>query len=183
MIDVVLRLCAAFGFTFLINFIIFGLIALLVGRGQTERTQVGQVLVLIMGMSLFGTCAGFTGGMSRESAVGAIVPALFGLLGGVVLYIFGLDRSKGTIASLMAGCLSLSLFLAYSVASQIRNYDDELRDLRNHCIAAYTDGDIMGSPQALAAFEARFLPYCQSALDWNLDAYHHAKALGQTPPP
>jgi hypothetical protein len=181
MIDVVLGLCGAFLFTFVVNFIAFGLLALLMSRGKTEKAEFGHILVLIMGMSLLGACAGFTGGLSRQAAVGAIVPALFGLLGGLVLYLFGVDRSRGAIASLLAGCLSVSLFLSYSVSAQIRNYDDELRDLRDHCISAYTDSDILSNSQALAAFETRFLPYCRSALDWNLDPYHHNKALGLQP--
>lgn len=183
MIDVLLRLGAAFLFTFVINFIVFGVLALLLARSKGEKAEIGQLLVLIMGMSLFGACAGFTGGMSREPAVGAIVPALFALLGGAVLYLFGVDRSRGAIASLMAGCLSVALFLSYAVSSQMRNYDDELRDLRNHCIAAYTDGELLGNADALKAFEARFLPYCQSALDWNMDKYHRNRAAGRPPAP
>ena len=120
--------------------------------------------------------------MSREPTVGTIIPAIIGLFGGVALYLFGVDRSRGAVVSLMAACLSMSVFSAYAVSAQLRGYSDELRDLRDHCVGAYTNAAIIGNPQALKVFEANFLPYCTSALDWNLDDVHR-KIAHQTPAP
>jgi hypothetical protein len=180
MFSVILSLLGGFLATFVVNLIVFGILALVLAGKDEASAKRGEVLVLILGMSAVGTCAGFSGGLSREPAVGAIIPAMFGILGGVVVYLFGVDRKGGAMASLMAACLSVSLFVSFVVSAQYRNYNDELRDLRTHCIAAYTDGKIIGNPAALAAFETRFLPYCSSALDWNLDAYH-SKLIAPAP--
>ena len=144
MLSVIAPLTEAFLASFALNTLVFGIIALLISRAEAERATRGQLLALILGMSALGTCAGFTGGLSRESAVGPIISAMFGIFGGVSVYLFGIDRSRGAVASLMVACLSVSLFLAFVVSAQFRNYNDELRDLRTHCIAAYTDGNIIG---------------------------------------
>jgi hypothetical protein len=51
------------------------------------------VIVLLFGMAIIGSCAGLSGGMSRVGAVGSIIPAMFTLLGGVVIYLFGVDTT------------------------------------------------------------------------------------------
>jgi len=142
-----------------------------------RRRKLGDlinIIIILFALALLGACAGFAGGMSRASAVGDVIPAMFALLGGVSLYIFGLNMSRGIIASVSSACLALSLFLAYSFGSQLRHKGDEYRDLRNWCMTVYTEPDILTDPAALARFntdlmaQVGFGDFCKSVLRWDL---------------
>lgn len=174
-----LGLFQLFAVSILVSVALFGAIAVAGLKAAKVKTSAVTVVMLILGVSTLGACAGLCGGMSREPAVGAIIPALFTLLGGVVLYLFGIEKDKGSIASVASASIATTLVITYVAGAQIRNKNDELRDLRDHCIAAYTNADIVGKPKALAAFEVRFGNYCHSGLDWNLDAAHLAVAAGK----
>jgi hypothetical protein len=97
--------------------------------------------------------------------VGNIIPAMFTLLGGAVIYLFGVDTSRGALASVLGSCLAFSLFISYAVGSQIRNQlGDGYREQEAFCAKAYTDGNIIGKKEALDAFEYRFRKHCDDYL-------------------
>jgi len=57
-------------------------------QGGAAMKEAGAIL---LALALVGACAGTAGGMSRVGAVGSIVPAFLGLLGGLSIYLFGID--------------------------------------------------------------------------------------------
>jgi len=126
-----------------------------------------EISVILFALALIGACAGVAGGMSRDPAVGSIIPAFLGLLGGVAVYLFGVDQSKGLIASLAASSLALSLIFAYTISAQFRNIGDDIRDVRRICAQAYTDPDILGDTSAFERFEAEFKQRCEDAMKWH----------------
>lgn len=145
-------------------------IAVAINLATREKPRVYvQVGVLLFGVAILGATAGFAGGMSRDGAVGAIIPGALTLVGGAALYLFGADRSKGTAVSLTAGCFALALFLAYSSSSQLRNVGDEFRDLREKCAAAYTNDKLLGSEATFSRFEAAMKADCANSLSWKLN--------------
>lgn len=130
--------------------------------GRTPARETIQVVVLLISIGILGGVVGFSGGMSREAAVAAVIPAALTLVGGVALYIFGADMSRGAIVSIAAGCFALSLFFNYAAASQLRTLGSDYRELRDKCFAAYADGELMGSDSGAARFEAAFGKMCAS---------------------
>jgi hypothetical protein len=73
-------------------------------------------------VSLVGFIAGYLTGISRSPAVGTIVPAVLTLIGGLNIYLFGIDI-KNRVA--VGFCITLfSLLLFYGV--QAGSYDREL---------------------------------------------------------
>ena len=78
---------------------------------QSLRSHV-QIAVLLFGVAILGATAGFAGGMSRDGAVGVIIPGALTLVGGVAIYLFGADTTKGAAVSLTAGCFALFIGIA-----------------------------------------------------------------------
>ena len=151
-------------------FIAFGLClviavtANLIAR-QGLRTHL-QVAMLLFGVAMLGATAGFAGGMSREAAVGSIIPAALTLVGGISVYLFGADNTRGAAVSLTAACFALALFLGYSSSSQLRAIGDEFRDLRDRCVAAYVDPDLLKDAATFERFEAAMGSKCAAGLKW-----------------
>ena len=134
-----------------------------------ERRGWRTTLTLTGALALVGASAGIAGGMSRIGVVGDIVPAILGLLGAVAVYLFGIDKSRGTIASLGAVALSISFVTGYALASQYRNSNSsDYREIRAICAAAYSDPNLLADPTALAIFEKAFQDYCPSVLEWHV---------------
>ncbi len=152
------------GIAALVGAVISFMAALFVQKGNRRI-----IIVLLCALSLVGASAGIAGGMSRTGAVGAIVPAFLGLLGGVAIYLFGVDsHSKGIIASLGAAALSISLVAGYSLAAQYRKNADDHKQLRSICAKAYTDADLLGNPKSFEIFYERMGQLCFTAMTWQL---------------
>lgn len=131
-----------------------------------ENSSMKRMAVLLIALALIGTCAGFSGGMSRASAVGDIIPAFLGVIGGLSLYLFGIDTSKGLTASVGASALALSLFVSYALSSQVRNIGDDHRDIRTICATAYSNANLLSNDVAFARFEERLKNQCKGSLSW-----------------
>jgi hypothetical protein len=133
-----------------------------------QRDSWKTIGVVLISLSAIGACAGMSGGMSRAAAVGDIIPAFLGLLGGVSLYLFGVDRSKGLLASLGAAALSVSLFSGYAIGSQQRNIGDDHRELREICSSAYSNPKLVSSEAAFNRFEEKIGYLCPYAMVWHI---------------
>ena len=76
--------------------------------------------IAIFAMGLLGAVTGMLTGLSRESAVGAVLPSILSLLGGLVLYALGLQKGD---ARLISGCLialTLNLLIGAFWGSHLR---------------------------------------------------------------
>lgn len=133
-----------------------------------QRDRILQILIVLLVLSIIGACAGLAGGMSRVGAVGSIIPAFLGVLGGLSIYLFGVDRSKGLIASFGAAALSLSLIISYTAGSQFRNIGDDHRDIRSICANAYTDWQLLSSEVAFDKFRERLGNLCDKSMSWRI---------------
>lgn len=125
---------------------------------------------LLTTLALVGASAGIAGGMSRTGVVGDIVPAFLGLLGAVAVYLFGVDRSKGVIASFGAVALSISLVSGYLFSTEYRvTHISDYREIRAICATAYSNAELLNHPSAFGTFKANNLGrHCEGVLKWYL---------------
>ncbi|QFT95413.1 hypothetical protein FIU86_21350 (plasmid) [Roseovarius sp. THAF9] len=133
-----------------------------------QRESWRTVGPLLLALALVGACAGFAGGMSRASAVGDVIPAFLGLLGVVGVYLFGVDQSRGIIASFGAAALSIALLIGYASGSQYRAKPEDHRDIRAHCARAYTDADLLGNEAAFERFRQQMGNLCDASMFWRV---------------
>ena len=143
-------------------------IPLLVSCFIVKEEDRRSIMVLLGGLALVGASAGIAGGMSRTAAVGDIVPAFLGLLGGVAIYLFGVDSSKGLVASFGAAALSISLLVGYLLAAEVRNASDDQREIRAICAQAYTNADLLGNQEAFEKFKKQMGNQCNKSMWWNI---------------
>lgn len=125
-----------------------------------ERDDRVPLLVLLAGLAAVGATAGLAGGLSRVGAAGEIVSAALGLLGGVVVWLFAADRSKGVIVSISAIAFSLALFNGYFEAAARRSSPESYLFWREKCFAVYTSKDIADNSKLSAVADASFGSLC-----------------------
>lgn len=159
----VLTILSIFGIS-----VIMGTLVPLIIVWFAQRDRVKEVSVILLVLAIVGACAGLSGGMSRVGAVGSIIPAFLGLLGGLSIYLFGVDRSKGLVASFGAAALSLSLIFAYTAGAQFRNIGDDHREIRSICAGAYTDPDLLSNTNAFKEFRDRLGGLCDRSMSWRI---------------
>ena len=156
------------GLRFLVAAFVGALIPLLISI-VSYRSDWKINSTLLSALALVGASAGIAGGMSRTGVVGDIVPAFLGLLGAVAVYLFGVDRSKGVIASFGAVALAISLVSGYGLSAQYRATSiSDYREIRTICATAYSNADLVRDPGALAVFESKLGQYCEGVLKWHL---------------
>lgn len=118
----------------------------------TDRRTVAmgrELSVLVGSLAIFGAVAGYAGGLSRAAAVGDIIPAVVGLAGGVAVYLFGVDRSKGTVASVALAAFTIALFLGYAFGSDVRGDNDRNMAIRDACLGLFYDPDTFATADRL----------------------------------
>jgi hypothetical protein len=67
--------------------------------------------VAILALGLLGITAGVLTGLSRDSAIGAVMPAVLSLVGGLALYLLGLKHGDAKLVGSCVVALSLSLLV------------------------------------------------------------------------
>lgn len=127
-----------------------------------------STLPLLFALALVGACAGVAGGMSRAPAVGDVIPAFLGLLGAVAIYLFGVDQTRGLIASFGAASLSIAVFTGYAAGSEFRATPEDHRDIRGHCARAYTNADLLGNEEAFQRFREQMGGLCDASMFWHV---------------
>jgi hypothetical protein len=106
---------------------------LIVRYAGLSRKSFALLFLSILTFALLGFVTGEIMGQSRESAVGAVLPAVLTLLGGIVIYLIG---SKGiqtqAVVSSMAFCFALALLGGTLYGARLRvEFDAKTVDPRN----------------------------------------------------
>ncbi|TIT00659.1 MAG: hypothetical protein E5W98_07555 [Mesorhizobium sp.] len=125
-----------------------------------KREQYTQVILVFLGLSAIGATAGITGGLSRDGAVGDIMSAALGLLGGVVVWLFAADQAKGTVVSACAFVFSLSLFVGYFEAAARRANPESYLFWRAACVEKYTNKDLINDTKAYLIMDTSIGKLC-----------------------
>jgi len=107
-----------------------------------------SLVVLVLALATVGAIVGYSGGISRTSVVGDIMPAALGLVGAVALYVFGVDRSRGLIAPICAAAFALALGLGYATGSGQRGDNDRRDAWVDTCRTTFTNPAILSDDAA-----------------------------------
>ncbi|WP_420333590.1 hypothetical protein [Roseibium sp.] len=108
--------------------------------------------LLILVMSYLGAAVGLTGGWSRVGVVGDVIPAVLGLIGGLVVYLFENKKFKGLVAIPAALAFTTSIFTGFVVGAEIRNPIDRATAYRDMCIKTLSDPSVLASEDAYCRF-------------------------------
>lgn len=84
---------------------------LLLARRQGSKLSALDLYVAILALAFVGIIAGYMTGLSRTPVVGAILPAILSVIGGLVLFIVTRDAAPGFRALTAAGTIALMLNL------------------------------------------------------------------------
>ncbi len=126
----------------------------------TPAGERAALFVTLLGLSAIGTTAGVIGGLSRVGVAGEIIAAALGLLGGVVVYVFAADRTKGTVVSICAIAFSLSLFTGYFQAADRRANPESYLFWRTECLAKYVNKDTIENKSLFLIVDKSIGPIC-----------------------
>lgn len=146
---------------------VVGLISLALSRftfGKETWEHVARLVGLLLGVAIIGAVSGYSGGLSREAAVGDIIPAALALLGGAAAYLFGVNESRGIIASLCAISFAVSLHFGFALGAEERIQHDSHATLREHCLRTFTNPELIEQPNALSAHIGIFGPVCSQVM-------------------
>jgi len=99
------------------------LISGLVYFAGTRKKPISEkkgIFGVFLAFSALGLITGVIGGNSREPAVGAVLPAVLSLVGGIAIYLVGKDVQQRVLVGLSVFCLSITLALGFFWGSIIR---------------------------------------------------------------
>jgi hypothetical protein len=113
-----------------------------------------QVLSVVFALSLLGLVTGQVTGFSRVSAVGTVLPAVLGLLGGLMLYLIG-TKGQRLQAPVVMGVIGLTANLLVGIYWGARSRGDYEADQA---------GSVVLSRQAVAQETARYTAALQKLL-------------------
>lgn len=77
-------------------------------RPKEERRD---FVLIVLAFSMLGLVAGYLTGFSRQAAVGAVLPAVLSLMGGLAVYLLGKDKSIRAIVAISVLAFSVSLVI------------------------------------------------------------------------
>jgi hypothetical protein len=76
---------------------------------------------------MLGSVTGLLAGQSRTAALGTVLPAVLGLVGGITVYLLGQDDRNRLLVSLSIIALSFTLFIASGWGARLREIAEDFR--------------------------------------------------------
>jgi hypothetical protein len=104
------------------------LIVMLVARPDDKRT----LLLVLLAFSMLGIVTGYLTGLSREPAVGAVLPAVLSLIGGLAAALIGRDNASMAVVSIAVLAFSFSILISTGWGVRLRNIVEEDKISKNY---------------------------------------------------
>jgi hypothetical protein len=114
-----------------------------------------ETLPPVFALCLLGIVTGQVTGLSRDAAVGTVIPAILGLLGGIVLYLIG-SKGRELQSLVVMGVVGLTLNLVVGIYWGAYSRD---------AYEAYASRPEVLTAQALAKEKARYTAALQRLVD------------------
>ena len=109
--------------------------------------------LMIVSISTLGAIAGFSGGMSRVGVVGEIVPAALSLIGGLSLYMFGVQRVTNILLPISISIFAVTLLLGFSFGANNREKRQTFELLQERCLNLFMNHELMEKSKLTIAME------------------------------
>lgn len=139
------------------SIVLFG-VARLTSR---EGRKLGAIsFYSIIGVAILGGVSGYAGGLSRTGVVGDIIPAALSLLGGLVVYLFGVDQSKGPRIAILVISFTVALFVNYTAAAKLREPGEQLQKRLEICTRLFSDVQLYKDEAAMKRANQTLWPMC-----------------------
>ena len=90
-------------------------------RDLAEKTKRKEYFLVFLSFSMLGIVTGYLTGFSREPAVGAVLPAVLSLMGGLLVFMVGKDASNRKILCSSMFLFSLMLLIGSGWGSVMRD--------------------------------------------------------------
>lgn len=104
------------------------LVALLLMLAYKPRNTFRKYFVILLSFSLLGLVTGLLAGLSREAAMGAVLPAVLSLVGGLAIYLVGSEKVDQGLVGVCIIALSLDLLVGTIWGSDLRDvYEREAK--------------------------------------------------------
>ena len=108
-----------------------------------------EYFILVLTIAVLGGVAGYAGGLSRIGVVGDVIPAALSLVGGLSIYIFGINKERNVSVALLVVCFALSLFITYALSANLRADGEKYQKIVEYCTKIYGDPAIYKDQQIL----------------------------------
>jgi hypothetical protein len=102
------------------------LTAILVAIARPKSEQ-KEFIVVIAAFTMLGIIVGYLTAFSRQSAIGAVLPAVLSLMGALAVFLVGKDKSSRLVVGLSVLAFSLSLLLGTTWGSVMRSIAEEYK--------------------------------------------------------
>jgi len=102
-----------------------------------------KMTILLLSLSILGGVSGYSGGMSRTGVVGDIIPAVLGLLGGISVYLFGVQNNPNIVTPLAVIVFAVSLVAGFSLGTQDREKRETFSGIQKACISLFMSHNVM----------------------------------------
>ena len=142
-----------------VSFLIWVVALLVLPNGEDKRPASLAAVILTVG--LLGAMTGYAGGNSRVGVVGDIIPAILTLLGGIVVYLFGVNSKSSPLAPFLVSALVISLFIGYGLGAKKRHLFETREGRKQVCIDVFSDPDILANESALRTATLLFGKSCK----------------------
>tara|TARA_R110002020_G_scaffold471851_1_gene699306 strand:+ start:217 stop:795 length:579 start_codon:yes stop_codon:yes gene_type:complete len=119
------------------------LFLLMVAGRKTSLRAARERFISLFCIIVIGGVVGYSGGLSRESAVGEIIPAVLSLLGGLAVYIFGGKRSHSVLVSAGAAAFAIAMLWGFSFGAAVRSPIEFNDEWRKRCDAMFFNAEAL----------------------------------------
>lgn len=139
--NVVFDLADVFLISFSVSLIFVILVVILYFYDKHGFSQVSSYLlsciVLIISISVVGAVAGYAGGLSRTGVVGDVIPAALGLLGGLSVYLFGIQKTPTVVTPIVVVVFAVSLVAGFSAGAKNREQGETFDRVQAACFGLF----------------------------------------------
>lgn len=88
------------------------------------KKQKREIFLVVLAFSSLGMVTGYLTGFSRESVVGAVLPAVLSLMGGLMIFLIGKSKESREIVSISMFIFSITLLLGTGWGSVMRGVSE-----------------------------------------------------------
>ena len=105
------------------------LVAALLLLAHRPQISYRKFFIVLLSFALLGLVTGLLAGFSRTSAMGAVLPAVLSLVGGLAIYLVGVEKADQALVGTCVIALSLDLLIGSTWGAVLR--DDFEREAKS----------------------------------------------------